>query len=208
LFVLFYWHPWNTTSTTNSTTTITQPGSGTSGTQKSNSSSTTNTQPLSADARYVRALIGILVLVAQATPTSAPGDRYFGRLKMSALRIRYETMQLKKRYEAQELLPGQAEHLLILTEDAFQQWARVYPRDPWLPSTGFAIAQLYEELPERRPRPSGCASRLGEVAFPGILVRECQPRSFASRDPDEAGSGMGCAAGLAFRDADGISAQF
>ncbi len=66
---------------------------------------------------------------------------------MSALRVRYETMQLKKRYETHELLPGQTLHLLLLTQDAFGDWAASYPRDPWLPSTGYAMAQLYEELP-------------------------------------------------------------
>ena len=66
---------------------------------------------------------------------------------MSALRIRYETMQLKKRYETHELLPDQTLHLLLLTEDAFHDWARSYPHDSWLPSTGYSMAQLYEELP-------------------------------------------------------------
>ena len=66
---------------------------------------------------------------------------------MSALRIRYETMQLKKRYETHELLPDQTLHLLLLTEDAFRDWARRYSRDPWIPSTGYAMAQLYAELP-------------------------------------------------------------
>lgn len=81
------------------------------------------------------------------SPGSAPGDAYFGSLHMSALRIRYETMQLKKRYETHQLLPEQAQHLLLLTDDAYMDWARHYPKDGWLPSTGFAIAQLYEELP-------------------------------------------------------------
>jgi hypothetical protein len=66
---------------------------------------------------------------------------------MSALRIRYETMQLRKRYETHQLLPEQAEHLLRFTDDAYMDWARRYPKDGWLPSTGFAIAQLYVELP-------------------------------------------------------------
>ncbi|HZY97113.1 MAG TPA: hypothetical protein VFE35_08415 [Candidatus Cybelea sp.] len=100
----------------------------------------------------MRLLIGLIVLIAQASLTSAPGDRYFGKLKMSALRIRYETMQLRKRYETHELLPEQAEHLLILTDEAYQEWTRLYPRDPWLPSTGFALARLYQELPGTHAR--------------------------------------------------------
>jgi hypothetical protein len=92
-------------------------------------------------------MLTTIAMVARAAPITAPADQYFGKLKMSALRIRYETMQLKKRYETHQLLPEQAEHLLLLTQDAFGQWARAYPRDPWLASTGYAIAALYGELP-------------------------------------------------------------
>lgn len=87
------------------------------------------------------------MVVAQVAVSNAPADRYFGRLKMSALRIRYETMQVKVRYETHKLLPEQAEHLLDLTDDAFEQWARLYPKDAWLASTGFAMAALYSEIP-------------------------------------------------------------
>ncbi len=98
-------------------------------------------------ARYLRGLVGVLLLLTQLAATSAPGDQYFGKLKMSALRIRYETMQLKKRYENHELLPDQTLHLLLLTQDAFTDWARLYPKDPWLASTGYNMARLFEELP-------------------------------------------------------------
>ena len=100
----------------------------------------------------MRSLIALGLTLAQAAVTSAPGDRYFGRLKMSALRVRYETMQLKKRYENHQLLPDQTMHLVLLTEDAFRQWAQRYPKDAWLPSTGYALAQLYEELPGTQAR--------------------------------------------------------
>ncbi|MFY9708869.1 MAG: hypothetical protein WA668_01215 [Candidatus Cybelea sp.] len=92
-------------------------------------------------------MLTTIALVAQAAAVTAPADQYFGKLKMSALRIRYETMQLKKRYETHQLLPEQAEHLLLLTQDAFDQWARAYPKDPWLASTGYAIAALFGEFP-------------------------------------------------------------
>lgn len=88
-----------------------------------------------------------MVVATQPAVTAAPADRYFGKLKMSALRVRYETMQLKKRYETHQLLWDQTIHLLVLTEDAFDEWSRLYPRDPWLASTGFAMAHLYQELP-------------------------------------------------------------
>ncbi|HEX4014873.1 MAG TPA: hypothetical protein VHX17_13435 [Candidatus Cybelea sp.] len=97
-------------------------------------------------------MLTILVLAAQTAAINAPADQYFGRFKMSALRIRYETMQLQKRYETHQLLPEQAEHLLILTQDAFGQWSRAYPKDHWLPSTGYAIAGLFAELPGTEAR--------------------------------------------------------
>ena len=66
---------------------------------------------------------------------------------MSALRIRYEILQLQPRYETHKLLPEEAEHLATLDEDAFYAWAASYPHDAWLASTGYMLAQLYEELP-------------------------------------------------------------
>jgi hypothetical protein len=92
-------------------------------------------------------MLTCVVLLSQLAVTRAPAEEYFGKLKMSALRVRYETMQLKKRYEAHQLLPEQAEHLLFLTENSFNQWAARYPKDPWLASTGNLIATLYAELP-------------------------------------------------------------
>lgn len=100
----------------------------------------------------LRGLVGVLLLLTQLAATSAPADQYFGKLKMSTLRIRYETMQLKKRYETHELLPDQAMHLLLLAQDAFEQWARLYPKDPWLASTGYGMAQLFQELPGETAR--------------------------------------------------------
>jgi hypothetical protein len=93
-----------------------------------------------------------IVAAAQAGVMAAPADRYFGKLKMSALRVRYETMQLKKRYETHQLRADETIHLLVLTEDAFDEWSRLYPKDPWLASTGFAMAHLYEELPGQLSR--------------------------------------------------------
>lgn len=96
-------------------------------------------------------MFAIAVLFAQLAQ-AAPADQYFGKLGMSTLRIRYETMQLKRRYETHLLLPEQAAHLADLDEDAFDRWASRYPKDPWLASTGFALAGLYAELPGKAAR--------------------------------------------------------
>jgi hypothetical protein len=95
----------------------------------------------------MKSLFAVVTLLTQLAATSAPADRYFGKLKMSGLRIRYETMQVERRYWARELLPDQALHLLVLTEDAYRAWASAYPEDHWLASTGYNMAQVYEQLP-------------------------------------------------------------
>ncbi|HEX3456355.1 MAG TPA: hypothetical protein VHR97_00225 [Candidatus Baltobacteraceae bacterium] len=42
--------------------------------------------------------------------------------------------------------------MLVLTEDAFDEWSRLYPKRPCLASTGFAMAHVYGELPGRLSR--------------------------------------------------------
>ena len=96
------------------------------------------------------------ILVFAFLNNAAPADRYFGRLKMSALRIRYEIAQLKTDYEYHRRAPDDVLHLLAYTEDAYYQWAAAYPRDTWLPSTGYNLAKLFEELP-------GYGARTGAV---------------------------------------------
>jgi hypothetical protein len=89
----------------------------------------------------------VLLVLSQGASSDAPADQYFGQLKVSALRIRYEIMQLRPRYETHKLLPEEAAHLLVLDEDAFYKWAAAYPKDSWLASTGYMLAQLFAELP-------------------------------------------------------------
>jgi len=95
----------------------------------------------------MKTLALVLLVLTLGASNDAPADQYFGRLKVSALRVRYEIMQLRPRYETHTLLPEQAAHLLDLDEDAFYAWAAAYPKDSWLASTGFMLAKLYAELP-------------------------------------------------------------
>lgn len=99
-------------------------------------------------------LLALLTIAASGAFGNAPADRYFGRLKMSALRIRYEIMQVRARYESHKLLPEEAEHLLDLDADAFYAWAKAYPHDTWLASSGYLLAGLYAELPGNAARAS------------------------------------------------------
>ena len=89
----------------------------------------------------------LLCLVAAMAASAAPADQYFGKLKMSSLRIRDETFSIRKRYEGHRLLPEEAVHLALLTENAFDDWDRRYPHDDWLASSAYNLAKLYEELP-------------------------------------------------------------
>lgn len=123
------------------------------------------------------------MLVTQLAATSAPADRYFGKLKMSALRIRYETMQIERRYWAHQLLPDQALHLLLLTEDAYHQWAAAYPKDSWLPSTGYNMAQAYEQLP-------GSAARDRAVALLVYVKSHFPKSSYAQKSRDQLHRGV------------------
>ncbi len=93
------------------------------------------------------ALILLALTLAAGSSENAPADRYFGRLRMSALRIRYEIAQLKNRYDNHRLLAENASHLADLTEQAYYDWAGRYPKDGWLASTGLNLAHLYEDLP-------------------------------------------------------------
>jgi hypothetical protein len=95
----------------------------------------------------MKVLILLLLATSQGASVDAPADQYFGRLGVSTLRIRYEIMQVRPRYETHKLLPEEAAHLLVLDEDAFYAWAAAYPRDSWLASTGYLMAQLFAELP-------------------------------------------------------------
>ncbi|GAC1358481.1 MAG: hypothetical protein NVSMB31_18890 [Vulcanimicrobiaceae bacterium] len=88
------------------------------------------------------------------TSDAAPADKYFGRLKYSALRIRFSTQQLKRDLEQHKKLPADTAHMAAFTQDAFFDWARRYPKDHWLASSGFGLAKLFEELPGADARAS------------------------------------------------------
>lgn len=102
------------------------------------------------------------IVLLSILSNAAPADRYFGRLKMSALRIRYEITQLKTDYEYHRRKPDDVLHVLAYTEDAYYQWAAAYPKDAWLASTGYNLAKLFEELPGYSAR-NGAVRALGFV---------------------------------------------
>src|SRR5205807_1622341 len=101
------------------------------------------------DVKTFALLLALATLAANAASdkADAPADAYFGRLKYSALRVRYTTQQLKQQLEGHKRFPNDVAHMAAFTQEAYYDWARRFPRDRWLDSTGYGIAKLYEELP-------------------------------------------------------------
>jgi hypothetical protein len=93
------------------------------------------------------ALTLLIATLGATTSDNAPADTYFGRLKYSALRVRFTTQQLKTALEQHKKLPGDILHMAAFTQEAYLDWAHRYPKDHWLASSGYGLAQLYEELP-------------------------------------------------------------
>jgi len=134
----------------------------------------------------VRAIASLLLLslVAAVAPTNnAPADKYFGRLKMSALRIRYEIAQIKSRYDNHKLPPEGAEHLAGFAAESYYQWAAQYPKDGWLGSTGINLAKLYEDLP-------GASARTSAVRAFSFVRLNFKNTRFSKQAADEIGRGV------------------
>ena len=84
---------------------------------------------------------------ATGAATLAPADEYFGHEKLSVLVIRHEALALKDALHHQRRQPDQIAHDADGVFDAFMDWTKRFPRDPWQARTGWEIATLYEELP-------------------------------------------------------------
>lgn len=111
--------------------------------------------------RFVWAFATILTLLAlfeavkAASPTPsppnimalAPADEYFGRERISVIRIHHQVFALKDDLHRRRLRPDAIEHGADSISDAYFDWAARFPRDRWLPRMGWELATLYEELP-------------------------------------------------------------
>jgi hypothetical protein len=133
--------------------------------------------------KILAALLLLSITVAAAPSVNAPADRYFGRLRMSGLRIRYEIAQLKSRYDNHRLLPENTAHLAGLTAEAYYDWAGRYPKDGWLASTGLNLAHLYEELP-------GASARSAAMKALTFVRSHFGNTSYSKRAAAELGRGV------------------
>lgn len=77
----------------------------------------------------------------------APADEYFGREKLSPIGIRHMVYSLKDALYHARRRSDDIEHDAGVVDDALQDWSSRFPRDSWLPSTFWNLAELYGGLP-------------------------------------------------------------
>ncbi len=76
---------------------------------------------------------------------SAPGDQYFGRLKLSYLGINNTFHDETIRAGAYTTDPSII-HDVSFADEALNQWSHLYPNDPQLARTYFLAIQLYKKI--------------------------------------------------------------
>ena len=93
------------------------------------------------------AVLSVTATAALADPTPrskvAPGDEYFGRLKMSVLGISNVIKDMRLRVEANAEKTPSIFGSLALVEDALRDWQRKYPRDTWIAKDLYALEVTY-----------------------------------------------------------------
>ena len=139
----------------------------------------------------VFALIAVLVASVGSSGGNAPADRYFGKLKMSALRIRYEIMQLRPRYETHKLLPEEAGASCHSRRGCVRRVGRSYPHDVGLlrrASVGAALrrSSRFECAYSRLTTP-----RIRSFAIPEHAVRSRRHGGVDARYPKPSRSSLG-----------------
>ena len=83
----------------------------------------------------------------QSTSVLAPADEYFGRQKLSVVRIHHQVFALKTDLQYHRRHPDSIENEADSIGEAYFDWANRFPRDRWLPRMAWELATLYEELP-------------------------------------------------------------
>lgn len=83
----------------------------------------------------------------QDASTLAPADEYFGRQKLSIVRIHHQVFALKTDLQYRRRHPDAIGNEADSIADAYFDWANRYPKDRWLPRMAWELATLYEELP-------------------------------------------------------------
>lgn len=73
----------------------------------------------------------------------APLDEYFGKEKLSPLGIENTIHDTSLRVRYHPANAGQYYQTLESAEDALHDWARKYPKDPWLPGRAYFMSHVF-----------------------------------------------------------------
>ncbi len=112
--------------------------------------------------RIALSVLGALTLTAAATPApppltkwerehrehlkrAAPGDRYFGRLKLSFLGIN-NTFRDAAISAGDHTTDAAIANKVALADDALRDWSSRFPADPQLPRSYFLAIQIHKKL--------------------------------------------------------------
>lgn len=92
----------------------------------------------------------------------APGDEYFGPLKLSIIGMRNTIRDLGLRYDVNHDIPKQTFASAQLVERSVREWQKKYAHDPQLPRVIFILQRLYTKilLQESRDRAHATAQWL------------------------------------------------
>lgn len=108
----------------------------------------------------------------------APADEYFGKMRLSVVRIHHQVFSLKDDLHHRRLRITAISHEADDIGDAYYDWAHRFPKDRWVPRTGWELATLYEELPgaDARDHAVGLLSfvrdHYGDTSFGDSSVKE------------------------------------
>ncbi len=125
-----------------------------------------------------------------ATPSAAvvsdlaPADEYFGHVHISVVRMHHQVFALKDDVHHEREHPDAILRETDQINDAYFDWAHQFPKDRWLPRTGWELATLYEELP-------GSAARDRAIALLDFLRDGFKSSSFADASQRELARGIG-----------------
>jgi hypothetical protein len=114
----------------------------------------------------------------------APADEYFGKMRLSVVRMHHEVFALKDDLHHRRQRISAIAHEADDISDACYEWARRFPKDRWVPRTAWELATLYEELP-------GADARDHAITLLDFLRDHYGDSSFGAASVKELARGVG-----------------
>jgi len=114
----------------------------------------------------------------------APADEYFGKMRLSVVRMHHQVFALRDDLHHRRARIATISHEADDISEAYYDWAHRFPKDRWVPRTGWELATLYEELP-------GAVARDHAVALLSFVRDHYGDSSFGSASVKELARGIG-----------------